>query len=182
MQQRTLRSPTDGEIASEERPRAGAAKKALVGVVPGAAQQTVQASKALMQVPVRAAEGEEARWQCPVSYHSVVASTAPQTFLPNLTDFMREPATEAAEPTYWTGEPLNACIFTVIRYKTVTNINQKSQLHASCGHTCCGCCLALKGCAARLVLEEVGGLPCVKYTMAFKCAGCCVVCQIACRS
>lgn len=48
--------------------------------------QNAASSTALMQLPTRPAAGSEALWQCPVSLHSVVASTAPQSFLPNLTE------------------------------------------------------------------------------------------------
>lgn len=43
-------------------------------------------STALMQLPLEPSTGPEALWQCPVSLHSVVTTTAPQSFLPNLTD------------------------------------------------------------------------------------------------
>lgn len=48
--------------------------------------QSAAISTALMQLPMEASDGPEALWQCPVSLHNVVTTTAPQSFLPNLTD------------------------------------------------------------------------------------------------
>lgn len=48
--------------------------------------QEAAPSTALMQLPMEPNDGPEALWQCPVSLHSVVTTTAPQSFLPNLTD------------------------------------------------------------------------------------------------
>lgn len=49
-------------------------------------RQSAAPSTALMQLPLEPSTGPEALWQCPVSLHSVVTTTAPQSFLPNLTD------------------------------------------------------------------------------------------------
>jgi len=74
----------------------------------GSARKADAGSKALMPLPVKPAEGPEAQWQCPVSLHNVITSTAPQTFLPNLTDFgfdvEQEP--KAAEHALWAGVTL----------------------------------------------------------------------------
>ncbi len=65
-------------------------------------------STALMQLPVRSAEGPEAHWQCPVSLHSVVTGTSAQSFLPNLTDPSMDQggAAEAAGASTWAGTAL----------------------------------------------------------------------------
>ena len=48
--------------------------------------QSAASSTALMQLPMEPSDGPEALWQCPVSLHSVVTTTASQSFLPHLTD------------------------------------------------------------------------------------------------
>ena len=48
--------------------------------------QKAAPSTALMQLPTEPNDAPEALWQCPISLHSVVTTTAPQSFLPNLTD------------------------------------------------------------------------------------------------
>lgn len=53
---------------------------------PRKSRQSAAPSTALMQLPQEPSNGPEALWQCPVSLHSVVTTTAPQSFLPNLTD------------------------------------------------------------------------------------------------
>ena len=60
-------------------------------------------STALM--PVQPSVESGALWQCPVSLHSVVPSTAPQSFLPNLTDAGSEveATSDAAEQSFWPG-------------------------------------------------------------------------------
>lgn len=74
------------------------------------ARKAASDSKALVQVPVRPAAGPEAHWQCPVSLHSVVTTTAPQSFLPNLTELSggAEEVAQAAEETTWAGKNLEA--------------------------------------------------------------------------
>lgn len=53
---------------------------------PNKPRQKAAPSTALMQLPLEPSNEPEALWQCPVSLHSVVVTTAPQSFLPNLTD------------------------------------------------------------------------------------------------
>lgn len=68
----------------------------------GARRQTGgagQRSTALMQLPARPAEGSQALLQCPTSMHSIVTSTTPQSFLPNLTsDTTGSKAVQASGP------------------------------------------------------------------------------------
>ena len=46
--------------------------------------QKAAPSTALMHLPIEPSDGPQALWQCPVSLHSVVTTTAPQSFLPNV--------------------------------------------------------------------------------------------------
>ena len=68
-----------------------------------APDRTGQHSTALM--PVQPAAGPGALLQCPVSMHSVVTSTAPQTFLPNLTGASSESEQilDEQQPNSWLG-------------------------------------------------------------------------------
>lgn len=74
------------------------------------AQKAASDSKALVQVPVRPATGPEAHWQCPVSLHSVATTSAPQSFLPNLTDLSTgaEEVAQAVDETTWAGKSLES--------------------------------------------------------------------------
>ena len=78
----------------------------------GYAEEAGVTSKALMQIPTVPAVVQEAYWQCPVSLHSVVTSTAPQTFLPNLTQVSTEveEITHTAAQTYWRGMARTECL------------------------------------------------------------------------
>ena len=85
----------------------GTSQKATPERLKGQGQKAAPGSStALVQLPAQSVDGQEEDWQSPISLHSVVTSTAPQSFLPNLTDASSEAEEQAqmAPATCWIGE------------------------------------------------------------------------------
>ena len=89
--------PPDAQMAAclEERSRKAFSERRKK---PG---QSRVPSTALMQLPKEPSDRAAALWQCPASLHSVVTTTAPQSFLPNLTDA----GSQAEEEMHLTQQP-----------------------------------------------------------------------------